>query len=134
MRENQNMTITTRRALLRAASLCILAAICVQPCRGAEDAKRSDAKTLSLGKKLYAANCQACHGRKGKGDGEAAISLLRRPSDLSDPLMADDDDEDVLEVITRGRQSMPAFAKMLDEAQRRRVLDYVRTLVPKSGK
>ena len=128
------MTITTRRVVLPTASLCMLGAIFVMPCRGAEEAKLPDAKTLLLGKKLYAANCQACHGRKGKGDGEAAISLLRRPSDLSDPTMADDDDEDALEVITRGRHGMPAFAKMLDEGQRRRVLDYVRTLAPKSGK
>jgi len=134
MREKQAMTITSHQMQLPAVILCMLAGIFALSCRGAEDAKQTDAKMLILGKKLYAAHCQACHGRKGKGDGEAAISLLRRPSDLSDTSMADDDDEDVLEVITRGRHEMPAFAKMLDDTQRRRVLDYVRTLAPKSGK
>lgn len=31
----------------------------------------------------YAAYCSACHGAQGKGDGDAAMALSRKPSDLT---------------------------------------------------
>jgi len=35
------------------------------------------------GAKLYAAECAACHGTSGKGDGPVAAGLDRKPSDLT---------------------------------------------------
>jgi mono/diheme cytochrome c family protein len=112
--------------------LSVIAVACAMNCSAAEQPGRgADANAQLLGKKLYAAHCLACHGKRGKGDGDAAISLLRRPADLSDPSMWDDEDDDVLAVITNGRRTMPKFKKMLDESQRLAVLKFMRTLAPK---
>jgi len=35
------------------------------------------------GRTLYDANCAACHGPTGKGDGPAVAGLPRRPADLT---------------------------------------------------
>ena len=37
------------------------------------------------GKDLYANNCRICHGIKGDGKGQAAISLNPRPTDFTKP-------------------------------------------------
>lgn len=46
-----------------------------------KDAQKS--KPVDIGKIEYEAKCAACHGLKGKGDGPAAASLNRKPTDLS---------------------------------------------------
>jgi cytochrome c oxidase cbb3-type subunit 2/cytochrome c oxidase cbb3-type subunit I/II len=38
---------------------------------------------VSRGGTLFAANCAACHGSAGKGDGKASASLLPRPANLA---------------------------------------------------
>lgn len=37
------------------------------------------------GRALFQANCAACHGASGRGDGPAAAELARRPADLTRP-------------------------------------------------
>ena len=39
--------------------------------------------TASDGAAFFAENCTSCHGTGGKGDGPAAASLPKRPSDLT---------------------------------------------------
>lgn len=40
------------------------------------DGRAVDSETLSLGAKLYAANCASCHGPQGQGNGEDAVPML----------------------------------------------------------
>ena len=41
------------------------------------------AQTTELGKDEYVRSCAACHGVTGKGDGPAAKSLIKPPTDLT---------------------------------------------------
>jgi mono/diheme cytochrome c family protein len=41
------------------------------------------AQAIDIGKDEYVRSCAACHGVTGKGDGPAAKSLIRPPTDLT---------------------------------------------------
>ncbi len=55
------------------AVLAVLAA-CVMPGREAQ---------VPTGAQDFATHCVACHGASGRGDGEAAAGLAKRPADLT---------------------------------------------------
>jgi mono/diheme cytochrome c family protein len=48
-----------------------------------EDALESSPKAQAEGKKLFDADCAACHGQKGKGDGPAAVALTPKPRNFT---------------------------------------------------
>ena len=61
---------------------------------------------LSQGEKLYAQNCESCHGTKGDGKGPAGAVLKPPPSDFAKPLKewpnTKGDPNKVFEVISKG--------------------------------
>lgn len=61
-------------------SLITLALLLASSC--VEMGKERPMPTDARGAHLYAANCAACHGRYGVGDGIAAVALDPRPRDL----------------------------------------------------
>lgn len=70
------------------------------------------------GRDVYRANCAACHGPEGRGNGPAAAALNPRPTDFTNPaqrLAATD--SAVADVIAHGRRGMPAFGRTLAHAQ-----------------
>jgi mono/diheme cytochrome c family protein len=90
-----------------------------------------DAKSVAIGRDVYAANCADCHGATGKGDGKMASDLKKKPTDLSDPDVGSLPDEGLFRQVSRAKKPMPSFEKLLSEEQRWHVVNYVRTL---SGK
>lgn len=54
------------------------------------------AADLERGKTLFAANCAACHGPSGRGDGPAAAALVPRPSNLAEHRYSSDRLSEVL--------------------------------------
>ena len=86
--------------------------------------------SVAAGTKAYAANCLACHGATGKGDGPAAIACNPRPKDLSDPKISSQSDGELFWKITEGKKPMPAFDKLLSDTDRWNVVNYVRVLAP----
>jgi mono/diheme cytochrome c family protein len=90
----------------------------------------SDAASVGAGKAVYAANCLACHGETGKGDGPAAININPKPHDLSDPKIVSQSDGELFWKITQGKKPMPSFDKLLSETDRWNVVNYIRTLAP----
>lgn len=84
---------------------------------------------LPSGEELYKQQCAACHGKTGKGDGPAAVALNPRPSDLTDPeSMSKLSDEQLLEVISMGRGTMPGFAALLKPEELEAIAAYVRSM------
>jgi mono/diheme cytochrome c family protein len=94
----------------------------------------ADATSIAAGKEIYKAQCLSCHGPEGKGDGPNAANLEKRPGNLSDgERMGAQTDGALFWKITEGRKPMPTFEKLLTEEERWKVINFVRTLAPKTG-
>lgn len=69
------------------SALCLLLAVAVAGIGiRAEVVAQPDASTMkarAAGRVLYTEHCAGCHGASARGDGPAADSLRRRPSDLT---------------------------------------------------
>jgi mono/diheme cytochrome c family protein len=79
---------------------------------------------MALGKRLYDAQCAACHGIGGQGDGEAAYLLYPKPRDfvaaqyrLVSTWERVPTDEDLFRTISRGMpgSAMPSWAHLSEE-------------------
>jgi mono/diheme cytochrome c family protein len=94
----------------------------------------------SLGERTYVERCAVCHGRSGKGDGPAAISLNPRPRDFtsgvykykSTPAGSPPTDADLVRVVARGLQAsaMPYWDDILGEREIAAVVEYVKRFAP----
>lgn len=89
---------------------------------------------------LYNKQCAACHGKEGKGDGEAAYLLLPRPRDftrgkfrITTTENGAPSDQDLFDTITRGMpgSAMPAWGH-LSEKDRLDLVRYVREFARRS--
>ena len=88
---------------------------------------------LEHGKGLYKANCVACHGDKGKGDGPAAGALKPAPRDHTDrTYMSTLTNEEIAKIIQmggaiKGKPLMPSNPQ-LKGADLDALVAYVRSL------
>ena len=80
------------------------------------------------GKKLFAAMCEICHGKKGKGDGLAGINLKPRPTNLLSSAVQQQTDGAIYWKITEGRSPMASYKTALNEEQRWQLVNYIREL------
>jgi len=84
-----------------------------------------------VGGPIFKAQCAACHGQGGKGDGPAATALNPRPPDLrAAGRIAALPDDSLLQIITAGRRGMPGYGKTLTADQIQEVVAFMRTLKP----
>ncbi len=100
----------------------------------------SHAEQVAAGKKVYEANCLACHGAAGKGDGAAAAALNPKPRNFTDAAyMKTRPVETIRKVVTEGGQSvglspvMISWKAILKPAQIEAVIQYVLTFSNATG-
>lgn len=95
----------------------------------------ANAASLGRGRQLYDLNCAFCHGSQGKGDGGIAVEMVRRPVDLTAPIVVRLTDGDIFIVITNGLKMVPGFKggmpglkDSLTAGDRWDIVNYVRSL------
>lgn len=102
---------------------------------GAKDATSAAVTpaVLAQGKALYKANCVACHGESGKGDGPAAGVLKPPPRDHTDrAYMSKLSDKEIADIIKmggaiKGKPLMPSHPQFKDD-ELAALVAYVRSL------
>ena len=92
-------------------------ALASQPTKRLSDADR--------GKELYNRHCVACHGSSGGGDGPATAQLVFDVPDLTAGVKLN---EDMVNVVLRGRATMPGFENAFDKFDARRALRHMNQL------
>jgi mono/diheme cytochrome c family protein len=85
---------------------------------------------LKLGEPLFRENCVICHGKAGKGDGEAAAAMKPRPKALADKNVQAQTDGELFWKISEGREAMPGW-KSISEKERWSLVHYLRALAGK---
>ena len=85
-----------------------------------------DDKSIAAGQAVYAKECLSCHGKGGKGDGEAAKDLNPKPNDLTVAKVWEQSDGALFWKLTEGRKPMPAYDKLLSDDDRWNVINYMR--------
>ena len=94
----------------------------------ANSASKSDADTASL----YDGKCAKCHGKDGRA--KTMVGKMKHAQDFTDPKwQADASDERLINSITNGKKSMPAFGKALSDSQISGLAAYVRNFRNSSG-
>ncbi|MEW6402852.1 MAG: cytochrome c [Chloroflexota bacterium] len=103
----------------------------------------ADAASVERGAKLYAINCQMCHGDAGTGTGTISAFLVnRKPADLTSELTQSKDDGTLFLIISYGvanqnaslfpdiqfSSPMPPLSENLSIADRWDLVNYIRTL------
>jgi mono/diheme cytochrome c family protein len=94
------------------------------------------AASIAAGQALYQKQCAGCHGDTGKGDGSMGAELDPAPSNLADADWKHGaTDGEIFTVIRDGVKStgMKPYARKLTPHQLWDVVNYVRSLGPKTG-
>jgi mono/diheme cytochrome c family protein len=94
-----------------------------------------NAQSIAAGQALYGAHCVVCHGAGGKGDGPIGLTLIPRPADLTiHAVPGVHTDEQLFEWISDGfpGSAMPAWRKNLSDTDRWNLVNFIRTMAPKT--
>jgi mono/diheme cytochrome c family protein len=88
--------------------------------------------SIARGAELFPADCAACHGPTGRGDGPAAKTLPVPPADLTASHLWMHSDGELFWWLSHGMEgpegqlAMPGFASVLTEDERWNLIDYIR--------
>jgi len=78
------------------------------------------------GAELFAAKCQACHGKAGDADSPMAKKFGVKPFSSAD--VQKNSDADLTNIITKGKDKMPSYDGKLTPDQIKSLVTYIRTL------
>lgn len=81
------------------------------------------------GKEIFEQMCVLCHGISGKGNGEAGLSLEKKPANfLALKNIPNETDGEIFWKITVGKPPMSSYDELLTEDQRWKLVNYIRVL------
>ena len=95
-----------------------------------------DDRSLAIGRDIYVADCETCHGETGRGDGPTGLRLVPRPADLRiHTAPGVHTDGELFYWVSYGfpNSAMPAWKDVLTEEQRWSALNYARATFGNSG-
>jgi cytochrome c6 len=78
------------------------------------------------GAELYKSKCQMCHAADGSGNTPAGQKMKARPFNSPDVMKQSDDD--MIGIIKKGKNKMPAFEGKLTDAQIATLVAHIHTL------
>ena len=81
---------------------------------------------MADGASVYKAKCALCHGENGSGDTKMGKKLGLK--DLRSPEMKKKSDQEIVKVITDGKDKMPAFKSKLSTKEILEVTKFVKGL------
>lgn len=95
----------------------------------------ADDATLARGAAIYTAQCLACHGVGGKGDGPAAVNMTVPPANFTDPSHLIHSESTMESYVRNGfpNTGMPAFQGVLTDEQIADVVAYIRAFAINSS-
>lgn len=79
--------------------------------------------------KVYAKNCVLCHAADGSGNTSSGKALGAK--DLASSEVQKKSDEELTEVVTKGKGKMPAFGKKISADEIKGLIAYIRALPKK---
>ena len=91
----------------------------INPFKGKESA-------TAEGKKIFNQMCVLCHGIYGKGNGEAGLSLEKKPANFLALNVMNQTDGAIFWKITQGNPPMASYEGLLSEEQRWKLVNYIR--------
>lgn len=80
----------------------------------------------SPGETLFKTKCAACHGPDGKG--EVAMGKKLGAHDLNSAEVQKQSDAQLMEVVTKGKNKMPAYDGKLSKEQIAQLVAYIREI------
>ena len=107
-------------ALPSATHLALLGIVAAGPLAMAQSTAARDTAAST-----YKANCVICHGEDGSG---TPLGIRLKAKDLRSKEVQDKTPAALTQVITAGKNNMPAFGNRLDKDQIQTLVEYVRTL------
>jgi cytochrome c6 len=78
---------------------------------------------------VYKAKCAACHGEDGKGTTAAGVKLGAH--DFASPDVQKETDAQLADIVTNGKNKMPAYKGKLTDDQIKGLVGYLRELAKK---
>lgn len=97
--------------------------------KGLKNPFAGNTAATSEGKVIYGQMCVLCHGLTGKGNGEAALSLEKKPANfLALKNIPNETDGEIFWKITVGKPPMSSYDELLSEDQRWQLVNYIRLL------
>lgn len=124
-----------REAAILAASAVVIGLVLLPGAldRSATDpapAEAGDEAAVIRGEAIYQAQCAACHGATGQGDGPEAAGLNPPPADFTSPLHRIHGARDLIFWVENGipGSAMPAFGDRLSDQEIADVVAYVQSL------
>jgi mono/diheme cytochrome c family protein len=89
---------------------------------------KGNANATAGGKIIFNQMCVLCHGLQGKGNGEAGLSLERKPANFLALKVINQTDGNIFWKITNGKAPMATYEELLTEDQRWKLVNYIRQL------